>query len=71
MTSVEYKASVTRMIPVETMVIPDDMVDLPVDELKQFLPERTDRANDITEAQFRKQQELQTEANDDSSTAEL
>ena len=35
------------MIPVEEMVLPDKVTDLPVQGLKQFDGERTDRLNDL------------------------
>ena len=37
------------MIPVEEMVLPDKVTDLPVQGLKQFDGERTDRLNDLTQ----------------------
>ena len=44
----EELASVERMTPVEEMVLPDKVTDLPVQGLKQFDGERTDRLNDLT-----------------------
>ena len=38
----EELASVGRMIPVEEMVLPDKVTDLPVQGLKQFDGERTE-----------------------------
>ena len=55
------------MITVEEMVLPDQVTDLPVQGLKQFDGERTDRLNDLTQQQAReKQQELrEVEANNE------
>ena len=39
------------MIPVEEMVLADKVTDLPVQGLKQFDGERTDRLNDLTQHQ--------------------
>ena len=63
----EGLASVGRMIPVEEMVLPDKVTDLPVQGLKQFDGERTDRLNDLTQQQAKeKQQELrELEANNE------
>ena len=63
----EELASVGRMIPVEEMVLPDQVTDLPVQGLKQFDGERTDRLNDLTQQQAKeKQQELrELEANNE------
>ena len=47
----EELASVGRMIPVEEMVLPDKVTDLPVQGVKQFDGERTDRLNDLTQQQ--------------------
>ena len=59
----EELASVGCMSPVEEMVLPDKVTDLPVQGLKQFDGERTD--NDLTQQQAKeKQQELrEAEAN--------
>ena len=55
------------MIPVEEMVLPDQVTDLPVQGLEQFDGERTDRLNDLTQRQAKeKQQELrEAEANNE------
>ena len=55
------------MIPVEEMVLPDQVTDLPVQGLKQFDGERTDRLNDLTQQQAKeKQQEVhEAEANNE------
>ena len=37
------------MIPVEEMVLPDKVTDLPVQGLKQFDGELNDRLNDLTQ----------------------
>ena len=42
----EGLASIGRMIPVEEMVVPDKVTDLPVEGLKQFDGKRNDRLND-------------------------
>ena len=53
----EELASVERMIPVEEMVLPDKVTDLPVQGLKQFDGERTDRLNDLTQQQAKEKQQ--------------
>ena len=46
------------MIPVEEMVVPDKVMNLPVESLKQFDGKRNDRLNDLTQQQVKdKQQE--------------
>jgi hypothetical protein len=57
------------MIPVEPMVIPNNVVDLPTDNFKQLQPSRTDRVNDMSEDQRRRQQELQKETNNETAAA--
>ena len=67
----EHLASVQRMIPVKEVILPDEVVDLPVDALKQFDGQRTDRANDFTKQQMQSmQQELQKEANSEAHAAQ-
>ena len=51
----EELASVGRMTPVEEMVLPDKVTDLPVQGLKQFDGERTDRLNDLTQQQSQRE----------------
>jgi hypothetical protein len=59
----EHLASVQRMIPVKEVVLPDTVVDLPLDQLRQFDGQRSDRPNDFTRQEMlSKQQELQAEA---------
>jgi hypothetical protein len=41
------------MIPVELLIIPDDVVDLPTNNFKQFQPSRPDRINDRSKEQLR------------------
>ena len=45
------------MIPVEEMVLPDKVTDLPVLGRKQFDGERTDRLNDLTQQQAKDKQQ--------------
>ena len=59
------------MIPVEEMVVPDKVTDLPVEGLKQFDGKRNDRLNDLTQQQVKeKQQEsLEVKANNEADEA--
>ena len=69
---------VSRLIPVSKVVVPDNVVDLPNDGMKQF-GERRDRINDVTQSQHDLQQqelkkmEANIEANseDDADQAEM
>ena len=53
----EELASVGRMIPVEEMVVPDKVTDLPVESLKQFDGKRNERLNDLTQQQVKEKQQ--------------
>src|SRR3954465_7255345 len=65
-----HLASVQRMIPVTKVLLPDDVVDLPIDPLRRFDGQRSNRPNDITKKQMlSKQQELQAEANSEAAAA--
>lgn len=66
----EEKVSVTRMIPVPQVILPDNVTDLPNDNLKQFGP-REDRINDVTRQEHeQRQQELGVEANIEAKAAD-
>ena len=56
----EELASVGRMIPVEVMVVPDKVTDLPVEGLKQFDGKRNDRLNDLLNNRSRKSNRSRT-----------
>ena len=74
----ETKVPVSRLMPVSKVVVPDNVVDLPNDGMKQF-GERRDRINDVTQSQHDLQQqelkkmEANIEANseDDADQAEM
>jgi hypothetical protein len=72
----EELAPVGRMISVEENIIPDKVVDLPVEGLKQFEGVREDRLNDLTQEQMvtkqrnLRQMEANSEAKEESKSAE-
>ena len=62
-----HTTSVGRMIPVTTMVMPTNAVELPLpDKWKQLIPQRADRINDIPEEKHKEDaQQALREANDE------